>query len=83
VFDNIGTTGFPFQRIEGAQIMKGTFGPHTACLFLDAVAMLGSGRNEAPAVWLATNGQAAKISTMDIDLILQSYTETQLADVFP
>jgi len=82
VFDNIGTTGFPFQRVEGAQIMKGTFGPHTACLFADAVAMLGSGRNEAPAVWLATNGQAAKISTMDIDLILQEYTEAELASSF-
>jgi hypothetical protein len=82
IFDNIGTTGFPFQRIEGAQISKGTFGPHTACQFIDAVAMLGSGRNEAPAVWLAANGQAAKISTLDIDLILQSYTETQLATSF-
>jgi Phage stabilisation protein. len=48
VFDNIGTTGFPFQRIEGAQIMVGTFGPHTACEFVGAVAMLGSGRNQAP-----------------------------------
>ncbi len=82
VFDNIGSSGFPFQRIEGAQIMKGTMGPHTACLFLDAVAMVGSGMNEAPAVWLATNGQAVKISTMDIDLILQDYTEEELATSF-
>lgn len=79
VFDNIGTTGFPFQRIEGAQIMKGTLSPDTCCVFLDSVAMVGGGRNEAPAVWLATNGQAVKISTMDIDLILQDYTEAELA----
>lgn len=79
VFDNIGSTGFPFQRIEGAQIMKGTLGTHTCCQFLDAVALVGGGFNEAPAVWLATNGQAAKISTMDIDLILQEYTEAELS----
>lgn len=79
VFDNIGSTGFPFQRIEGAQIMKGTLGTNTCCQFLDAVALVGGGFNEAPAVWLATNGQAVKISTMDIDLILQEYTEAELS----
>lgn len=79
VFDNIGSTGFPFQRIEGAQIMKGTLGPHTACVFLDAVALIGSGFNEAPSVYLASNGQAAKIANRELDLILSDYTEAQLA----
>ena len=79
VFDNIGTPGFPFQRIEGAQIMKGTLGPHTACVFLDAVALIGSGFNEAPSVYLASNGQAAKIANRELDLILSDYTEEQLA----
>jgi hypothetical protein len=78
VFDNIGTTGFPFQRIEGAQIMKGTLSPTTACRYIDNVAMIGGGFNEAPSVWLASNGQAAKIATREVDLILQSYTEAQL-----
>lgn len=82
IFDNIGSTGFPFQRIEGAQIMKGTIGTFTACLFLDAVAFVGGGFNEAPAVWIGSNGQAVKVSTMDIDLILQEYTEAELATSF-
>ena len=79
VFDNIGSAGFPFQRIEGAQIMKGTVGTHTACLYLDAVAFVGGGFDEAPAVYLAANGQAAKLSTRDIDLILQEYSEEELS----
>lgn len=79
VFDNAGTSGFPFQRIEGAQIMKGSIGTFSCCVFLEAVAMVGGGENEAPAVWLASNGQAIKVSTLEIDLILQGYTEAELA----
>lgn len=82
VFDNIGSSGFPFQRVEGAQIMKGTLGTHCACEFLDAVALIGSGRNEGPSVWLCSNGQAAKIASREIDLILSDYSETELAGSF-
>lgn len=82
VFDNIGSAGFPFQRIEGAQIMKGTVGTHTATRFLDNVAMIGGGENEAPSVWLVANGQAAKIATREVDLLLESYTEAELAGSF-
>jgi hypothetical protein len=32
VFDNVGTTGFPFQRIAGAQIQKGAVGTHACCV---------------------------------------------------
>lgn len=79
VFDNIGGDLFPFQRIEGAQIQKGVLGTHCACEIGDAVAFLGSGRNEAPAIYLGANATATKISTREIDQILAGYTESQLA----
>jgi len=79
VFDNVGGDFFPFARIEGAQIQKGAIGTHAVCVFVDAVAFLGSGRNEAPGVYLGTNANAVKISTREIDTILAGYTETQLA----
>jgi hypothetical protein len=79
VFDNIGGDLFPFQRIEGAQIQKGILGTHCACEFSDAVAFLGSGRNEAPAIYLGANATTTKISTREIDQILATYTEDQLA----
>lgn len=78
-FDNVGGEGFPFARIDGAQIEKGILGTHTACLFADAIAFLGSGRNEAPAIYLGANSQAQRISTREIDQILSEYTEGQLA----
>ncbi len=81
VFDNVGGSGFPFQRIEGAQIEKGVIGTHSACVFAGAIAFLGSGRSESPAVYLGGNSQANKISTREIDQLLQDYTEGQLASV--
>lgn len=80
VFDNIGGNFFPFQRIESAQIMRGGIGTFACAVFLEQIAFLGSGRNEAPAVWLGTNSQTSKISTREIDIVLSGYTETQLSD---
>ena len=80
VFDNIGGTGFPFQRIDGAQIQRGTVGTHTCCNFLESVAFVGGGRGESIAVWMASSGSSIKLSTREIDIILSEYTETQLAD---
>lgn len=79
VFDNTGGTGFPFQRIDGAQITKGSIGTHTCCKYLEAIAFLGGGRNEAPAVWLGANGNTQKLSTREIDQVLKEYTEEVLS----
>jgi hypothetical protein len=81
VFDNVGGDLFPFQRIDGAQIEKGVIGTHACCVFLETVAFLGGGFNEAPGVYLGANATANKISTQEIDTILLDYTEEQLADV--
>jgi len=81
VFDNIGGEFFPFQRIDGAQIQKGTVGTFACCVYLETVAFLGSGKNEAPGIYLGANSTATKISTQEIDEILLGYTETQLEGV--
>lgn len=81
VFDNIGGTGFPFQRIDGAQITRGSIGTHSCCVFADSIAFVGGGRNESPAIWLAAGGNARKISTREIDLLLRDYTDSQLESV--
>lgn len=79
VFDNVGGTGFPFARIAGAQVPRGCVGVQACQVFGGAVAFVGSGRNEAPAVWLAANGNAAKLSTGEVDRILAGYSEAELA----
>jgi len=80
-FDNIGGDLFPFQRIEGAQIEKGCIGKDACCLFTEAVAFLGSGFNEQPAVYIGNNGNAVKISTHEVDTLLEAYTEAELSEV--
>lgn len=79
VFDNVGGDEFPFARIEGAQVQKGALGTSCCAVFMESLAFLGSGRNEAPAIWAAANGNAVKLSTREIDQVLLGYTEAQLA----
>lgn len=81
VFDNIGGSGFPFQRIEGAMIERGTVGTRACCIFGDVIAFVGSKRNEPASVWLGANGSTIKIATREIDTILSEYSEADLEDV--
>lgn len=80
-FDNIGAPLFPFARIDGAQIQKGAVGTHAVCEYLSALAFVGSGRNEQPGVYLGANAQAVKISTSEVDRIINLYTEAQLSQI--
>ena len=81
VFDNIGGDFFPFNRIEGAQVQKGAVGTHACCVFMDRLAFLGSGRNEAPAIYMAASGQTQKLSSEEIDELLANYSESELSRV--
>lgn len=78
-FSNVGGNGFPFARIEGAKIPKGAVGTFAVVNYLEALAFVGSGYNEAPGVYLGINAQAQKISTVEVDRLLASYTEEQLS----
>jgi hypothetical protein len=78
-FQNIGGNNFPFQRIDGAMIQKGCVGTHACCNFSESIAFLGSGRNEAPGIYFALSGNAQKVSTREIDVILATYSENQLS----
>jgi hypothetical protein len=81
VFQNVGGTGFPFSRIEGAQIGKGVIGTHAYCGLGDTFMFVGSGRGEAPAVYQMVPGNVQKVSTREIDTVLLDYTEAQLSQI--
>lgn len=81
VFNNRGTTGFPFGRNRGAQIPKGTVGRKAFAKFVETFAFCGSGRNEPPAVYLAGAGQGIKISPPELDADLAKLTVDELATV--
>jgi len=78
---NVGGSGAPFARIAGAKITKGAIGKDACCIFLETLAFVGSGYNEAPGVYLGVNAQAQKISTVEVDRVLASFTEDELSQV--
>jgi hypothetical protein len=77
-FQDIGGALFPFSRVMGAMVMKGSIGQNTACVLGEYLAFLGSGKNEAPAVYLASGGQTVKVSTKAIDDKLKAIPESTL-----
>ena len=79
VFDNVGGELFPFARIDGAQLQKGVIGTQGCCVYIERIAFLGSGRNEAPGIYLGAAATTQKISTQEIDNLLLTYSEAQLA----
>jgi hypothetical protein len=79
VFDNVGSELFPFARIDGAQVQKGCLGTQACCVYLERIAFLGGGRNEAPGIYIGAAATTEKISTQEIDNLLLTYTEAQLA----
>lgn len=81
VFQNIGGNGFPFQRNGGAQIPRGCVGTHAKALFLQTFAFVGSSRNEALGVYLAGGGNTVKISSIQVDKLLNALSPDEQAGI--
>jgi hypothetical protein len=81
VFTNTGGALFPFGRINGAQIQRGALGTHCAMPYEESIVFLGSGPGESPGIYIAGAGQSSKISSREVDDILDNYTEEQLSEV--
>lgn len=81
VLDNVGGEFFPFARIDGAQVQKGAVGTHAVCVFDEQLAFVGSGRNEANSIYVASNATATQIATAEIDTLLSEYSEDELEAV--
>lgn len=80
-FRNIGGTGFPFQVIQGSQVMRGAVGRTAACVFESALAFVGGGRDEGVGVYLAENGDSLAIASREVEQVLEQYTDDQLATI--
>ncbi len=81
IYQNVGGAGFPFQRVKGAVITKGSVGRYASIEVEDGLFFVGSGRDEAPSVYVGSAGSARRVSTDEIDKQLQAYTPQQLATV--
>lgn len=77
VFSNVGGSGFPFQRISGAQVTRGAVGTHAATVFQESIAFVGGGKHESIGVFAGVGGASAKISTREIDEILSGLSTSE------
>lgn len=82
VFQNIGGTGFPFQRVNGFVMDKGCAAPFSIINANSTFYMIGSGENETPAIWAFTGNNYTKVSTTAIDNVLSSATAEELSAAF-
>ena len=81
LFQNIGGSGFPFQRVRGGDIQKGIHAKFGVIDFDNSFVFLGGDVNELTSVW-RVGGGVAKISTSAVDNAIQEYTEEEIADAF-
>lgn len=82
VFRNIGGSGFPFQRVNGATIDKGLASRFSVIEFDNSYVFLGSSVGASPSIWRGSIGSPSKISTSAIDNKINDFTQSQLLDVF-
>jgi hypothetical protein len=81
VFRNVGGQFFPFERISGAQIQKGSVGTYASCVFNETLAFVGSGRNEGISIYKGVKAQFQKIATTEVEIILSEYSQSELEAV--
>lgn len=83
IFQSVGGSGFPFQRIPGANIQKGLHAKFTPVEFDNTFLFMGGGLNEGSAIWRVVSSQTAvKISTDAIDKAIQKFTREEISKAF-
>lgn len=83
IFKNVGGTGFPYQRIEGANIQKGVHAAFSIREFDNTFVFAGGGQNELTAIWkVSSSSSATKISTDAIDNAIQQFNEEEIGASF-
>lgn len=81
LFQNIGGSGFPFQRIQGANIQKGARAKFSIVRIGETFGFVGGGEKEKPGVYaVLDSSKAQKISTDAIDKEIQKFSDQEIAD---
>lgn len=81
-FDNVGGTGFPFQRVDSAKIMKGAFEKASCCRFMDYIALIGGSEGHAMSIWLCSHGVTENISSPFLERVIEEYERSELQGTY-
>ena len=83
LFQNVGGTGFVFQRIQGGNITRGSATKYGTVDFDGSYVFIGGGVNELASIWRVVGSSSAqKISTDAIDTEIQKFTKEELSEAF-
>ena len=81
-FQNIGGSGFPFQRVAGGVQRKGLKSKYAVVQVNDVLYFLGGAANEKPAIYATDGGRPQKISTTAIENEIAGYSDSSISTCF-
>lgn len=79
-FENVASTNFAWRRIPGKALKAGVVGTHCETELEGTFYILGGGEEESPSVHQISAGRYTSIATREVDKVVATYTETELAD---
>jgi hypothetical protein len=83
LFQNVGGSGWPWQRIPGASFEKGCHGKYTPIVWDNGMYFVGGGKNEKTSIYLSKNSSdPIRISTDAIDNEIQKFTMDEIGESF-
>jgi hypothetical protein len=82
VFRNVGGSGFPFERIQGASLEKGCNAKYSPIQWDNDTYFVGGGTNEKTGIFRISGGIARRISTDAIEQEIQNYSSTEVSNSF-
>lgn len=82
ILQNVGGAGFPFATNPSAFITRGIVGTHAKTEVDKVLYFVGAGRGDAASVYASSGGSIDEIATPEIAKIVQSYSRTQLKNVY-
>lgn len=80
VYRTIITTGFVFERIDGAMIPKGCAARNCVVSFDGSFLFLGGGQDERPTIYRAVGSSVERISTKAIDRVIHGYSDDVISE---
>ncbi len=81
IFQNIGGADFPFQRIPGANIQKGSHATFGVVGLDETFAFVGGGKDEKSGIYqISDSSRVIKISTPAIDLAIQKFSKDEISE---
>ena len=81
-YQNIGGSGFPFQRVAGGVQPKGLDSKFAIVEVNDLMIFLGSSVRETPAIWISNGETPEKLSTTAIDNEIAKYSDTTISNTY-